>query len=124
MDSTTAAQAVGKIGSTSASSSENSEFSGTQTGGSHARLRSPKLRRDMEINKNDTEIELPVLTCLRCGHTWHPRRPKLPAHCANCCSPYWNKPRQRLRATPKPTAALGPTHASPCSAPGKAPDAQ
>ena len=57
----------------------------------------------MEISRNSTEIELLVLTCLRCGHSWYPRRPKLPAHCPSCCSPYWNKPRQRLRATPEPT---------------------
>ena len=92
-----------KIDSTFATFSENSEFSGKQIGGSQARLRSAKLRRDMEISRNSTEIELPVLTCLRCRHTWHPRRPNLPAHCANCCSPYWNKPRQRLRTTPEPT---------------------
>jgi len=37
------------------------------------------------------EIELPTLKCKRCGHSWHPNRPKLPKVCPACCSPYWNK---------------------------------
>ena len=40
-------------------------------------------------------IELPTLTCNRCGHTWIPRKPQLPKNCPNpkCNSPYWNKER-------------------------------
>jgi len=40
--------------------------------------------------------KLPILECLRCGHTWRPRTDKLPAVCPNpkCKSPYWNKPRK------------------------------
>ena len=43
-----------------------------------------------------TKIELPTLTCLRCGYKWHPRTPKAPRVCPNpkCKSPYWDKPRQ------------------------------
>ena len=41
------------------------------------------------------EITLPVCTCLRCGHSWVPRKPERPMTCANCRSPYWDKPRQR-----------------------------
>ena len=28
-------------------------------------------------------------TCLRCGHSWYPRSPKIPKFCASCNSPYW-----------------------------------
>ena len=32
--------------------------------------------------------------CLRpkCGHEWYPRKPGLPARCAKCKSPYYNRP--------------------------------
>ena len=35
------------------------------------------------------------LKCLRCGYTWFPRRPKKPKFCANCNSPYWDRPRRK-----------------------------
>jgi DNA-directed RNA polymerase subunit RPC12/RpoP len=34
------------------------------------------------------------LKCLRCDHEWLRRNlTKLPVHCPECNSPYWNKPR-------------------------------
>ena len=50
-------------------------------------------------------ITLPILTCLRCGYTWHPRSNKLPDTCASlkCKSRYWAKPRRikkSLQQTP------------------------
>lgn len=41
----------------------------------------------------NNKFELPTLKCLRCGHTWIPRRPKEPKVCPKCNSPYWNKPK-------------------------------
>ena len=38
-------------------------------------------------------FEMPTLSCLRCGHTWIPRRPQEPKKCPRCASPYWNKPK-------------------------------
>lgn len=38
--------------------------------------------------------QLQQLKCHRCGHTWYPRSPKRPAHCAKCNSPYWASPRK------------------------------
>ena len=35
------------------------------------------------------------LKCLRCGYTWFPRRPEKPKFCANCNSPYWDRPRRK-----------------------------
>lgn len=57
----------------------------------HERKRIAKLIVDAGYRK------LPILECLRCGWTWHPRTDKLPAVCPNpkCKSPYWNKPRRR-----------------------------
>ncbi len=40
------------------------------------------------------KIELPWLTCTRCGHRWHPRSEQKPINCASCNSPYWDRPRQ------------------------------
>ena len=39
-------------------------------------------------------FKLPVLECLRCGHTWVPRYNRYPQNCPKCNSPYWDKPRQ------------------------------
>ena len=36
------------------------------------------------------------LVCLRCDHSWLRRSlAKLPGTCPGCCSPYWNRTRQR-----------------------------
>ena len=43
------------------------------------------------------KIKLPTLKCLRCGHSWIPRRPVLPKTCPKCISTYWNRPRCRER---------------------------
>ncbi len=43
-----------------------------------------------------SEIVLPTMRCLRCGHTWPPRKPERPLRCPKCGSPYWD----RARATP------------------------
>lgn len=39
-------------------------------------------------------MELPTLKCLRCGHTWTPRKP-VSMVCPKCKTPYWNTPRQK-----------------------------
>lgn len=57
-----------------------------------------------------------ILTCNRCGHSWRPQLKtgrlvvrrgmlhyragaiELPKRCARCKSPYWNRPRKKLRA--------------------------
>ena len=36
------------------------------------------------------KIKLPVFTCKRCGHKWHPRKERKPICCARCKSPYWD----------------------------------
>lgn len=41
----------------------------------------------------DKSFEIPILKCLRCGHTWIPRQPKESESCPMCRSPYWNKPK-------------------------------
>ena len=38
----------------------------------------------------------PTLTCLRCGNTWQNRIPK-PKQCPKCKSPYWNKPKRKVK---------------------------
>lgn len=46
-------------------------------------------------------LMLSLLTCLRCGHQWYPKAPRLPKTCPNprCKSPYWNRER-RVKASP------------------------
>jgi hypothetical protein len=34
-------------------------------------------------------------TCNRCGYRWWPRSPRPPKRCAECKTPYWNKPRKK-----------------------------
>lgn len=43
--------------------------------------------------------------CLRCGNTWWPRRLTKPRRCAQCKSPYWDRPRQ-VKPAPVPAAAF------------------
>ena len=44
-------------------------------------------------------IGIPVLTCLRCGHKWVPRKPMYPRVCPKCHSPYWNVPPNTIERT-------------------------
>lgn len=44
-------------------------------------------------------VTLPTFRCLRCGNRWSPRKPKVPARCGRCKSPYWRtRPRKRVAA--------------------------
>jgi len=43
-------------------------------------------------------MKLKKLKCLRCTHKWFPRKEKLPLFCPKCNSPYWNKPRKKVKA--------------------------
>jgi predicted Zn-ribbon and HTH transcriptional regulator len=40
-------------------------------------------------------VTLPQFTCKRCGKTWAPRKPQLPAQCPGCKSAYWDQARVR-----------------------------
>jgi hypothetical protein len=57
-----------------------------------------------------------ILTCERCNHTWTSRKFNvIPETCANCRSPYWNKPRKKkspIKAPPKPPVRQTPTKRS------------
>jgi len=46
--------------------------------------------------KRDNKIKLPFLRCLRCGHSWIPRKVDMPRTCPGCRSAYWDKPRLNL----------------------------
>src|SRR4051812_48348200 len=49
-------------------------------------------------------ITLPAnVNCLRCGHSWQPRKPVI-KWCPKCNSPYWNKPRRKDLAAAQPQA--------------------
>jgi hypothetical protein len=43
-------------------------------------------------------VELRQQVCHRCGKAWWPRRPKKPARCPGCKSPYWDSPRRLKHA--------------------------
>lgn len=48
----------------------------------------------------EMKIKLPTFVCLRCGHRWHPAKPRKPLNCAFCKSPAWQtkgKSAQRRR---------------------------
>ena len=45
-------------------------------------------------------MEHAALTCIECGHVWHPHYPhRKPRICPNCRSQHWEKPKE-TRATP------------------------
>jgi DNA-directed RNA polymerase subunit RPC12/RpoP len=43
-------------------------------------------------------IRVTAYHCLRCLHTWLPRREGRPVQCPACHSPYWDKPRKIAKA--------------------------
>lgn len=70
----------------------------------------------MKEGKTQTTVGMPIypspeprltLVCLRCDHSWLRRSlAKIPGTCPRCCSPYWNRTRQRqeqkVRLAPRP----------------------
>jgi Zn finger protein HypA/HybF involved in hydrogenase expression len=44
--------------------------------------------------------------CLRCDHTWIPRRMGAPRTCPGCGSPYWSVPRGVLPHGPRRRGSL------------------
>lgn len=52
-------------------------------------------------------IDLPLYHCLRCHHTWVPRKRKLPEFCPNpkCGTGYWNKEYTHLKRITKAALA-------------------
>ncbi len=58
------------------------------------RLDSNPVRQRVLASGNATSIELRQQVCHRCGKAWWPRRPKKPARCPGCKSPYWDRPRR------------------------------
>jgi DNA-directed RNA polymerase subunit RPC12/RpoP len=47
------------------------------------------------------ERTVTIWVCNRCDHEWQSRTDEEPTVCANCKSPYWDKPRRN--AVPKKT---------------------
>ena len=50
----------------------------------------------MPRNKNmkeEKELKIITLECLRCNHHWIPRKKQMPMVCPSCMSPYWNRAR-------------------------------
>ncbi len=47
----------------------------------------------------EQNIDIPTLKCLRCNppHEWHPRSNRMPLRCPKCGSPYWNRPKVRVK---------------------------
>lgn len=54
------------------------------------------------------KIVLTTLSCLRCGHKWHPKKTQVPVCCGFCKSPYWQT------ASAKPSKTLS-KHATECN---------
>jgi hypothetical protein len=51
---------------------------------------------DKELKPYETDETVRRLKCLRCGHSWTPRKPgERPLTCAACHSSYWFRPRLR-----------------------------
>lgn len=41
-------------------------------------------------------------TCLRCSHTWYPRKPQRSPVCPGCHSPYWDRPKTKFPKSANP----------------------
>jgi predicted nucleic acid-binding Zn-ribbon protein len=54
-------------------------------------------------------MEHAALTCIQCGHVWHPHFPhRKPRICPNCRSQHWEKPKE-TQNTPSVQAIHQPT---------------
>jgi len=54
------------------------------------------------------KVSLPSFHCLRCEHSWFPRKPEKPLRCGKCGSPYWDRKRQRrVRVEGKEVRVMG-----------------
>ena len=62
------------------------------------RLDSNPVRQRVLASGNAISLELRQQACHRCGKVWWPRRPKKPARCPGCKSPYWDRPRRLKHA--------------------------
>ena len=58
------------------------------------RLDSNSIPQRVLTSGNEMSVELRQQVCHRCGKAWWPRRPKKPARCPGCKSPYWDRPRR------------------------------
>ena len=56
------------------------------------------------------ELRLPSLRCLRCGHTWIPRKAQTPKWCPKCNSPYWNRLKWKGLSRTGPQTIWGVAH--------------
>jgi rubrerythrin len=56
-----------------------------------------RVLRHITDGKRPLYIVSDVLICGRCSHTWRPEGDNPPAVCPTCKSPYWDKPRKRIR---------------------------
>jgi rubrerythrin len=56
-----------------------------------------RILKNITDGKRPLYIVSDVLTCGRCGHNWRPEGDSPPRVCPSCKSPYWNKPRKRIR---------------------------
>lgn len=49
-----------------------------------------------ETKEYETEVVVNGLRCIRCGHSWIPRKAgERPLTCPKCHSSYWHRPRVR-----------------------------
>ncbi len=48
----------------------------------------------MHGDRQMSETLIPGYRCLKCDHTWKPRKPEKPATCPKCNSPRWDRPRK------------------------------
>jgi len=51
---------------------------------------------DNKKGGNKDTITLDTYECVRCSHTWHPRKEERPRICPNCISAYWDVPKKVL----------------------------
>ncbi|MBU2616970.1 MAG: hydrogenase maturation nickel metallochaperone HypA [Nanoarchaeota archaeon] len=45
----------------------------------------------------ELQVKITKYKCDRCGHEWIPREKATPTICPKCKSPYWNKPRRKIK---------------------------
>jgi rubrerythrin len=52
-----------------------------------------EIKKEENTQQTSITITVQAYKCLRCGHTWIPRKKERPRVCPKCHSPYWDKPK-------------------------------
>ena len=52
------------------------------------------MMKGAQMSGDKAVVTLPQWECVRCGHTWTPRKQTRPVQCPNCKNAQWDRPQE------------------------------